>query len=76
MTIRRYLDAHYEIGVCPYCSCRIEPVSEFRDAGSVREFWVSGLCQACQDKIYGLDGKPPPPDGLHPEVMLAPKELH
>ena len=26
---------------------------EFRDALSRKEFTISGLCQACQDKIFG-----------------------
>ena len=29
-----------------------EPVSEFRDAISAKEYTISGLCQACQDKIF------------------------
>jgi hypothetical protein len=29
-----------------------EPVSEFRDTISAKEYTISGLCQACQDKIF------------------------
>ncbi len=28
-------------------------VHAFRDELSVKEYTISGLCQACQDKIYG-----------------------
>lgn len=31
--------------------------SSFRDALSKKEFTISGLCQACQDKIFGVDGE-------------------
>jgi hypothetical protein len=39
-------------GNCPMCH---EPVdqSEFRDQASVKEFGISGMCQSCQDKIFG-----------------------
>jgi hypothetical protein len=30
-----------------------EPVGEFRDEVSRREYSISGLCQKCQDKIFG-----------------------
>jgi len=30
-----------------------QPVTEFKDALSRREFTISGLCQACQDKFFG-----------------------
>jgi hypothetical protein len=69
------LDAEYVPGQCPYCRRRFDPVQEFRDAGSVREYWVTGLCQACQDAIFGLGGQPPP-DPRNPQVVLAPKTLH
>lgn len=29
------------------------PVREFRDALSEREFQISGLCQDCQDSVFG-----------------------
>ena len=37
-------------------SCGAE-VSEngFRDDVSLREFHISGLCQVCQDKVFGFD---------------------
>ena len=36
--------------VCPFCK---EPVGEFRDKLSQREFEISGLCQNCQDGVFG-----------------------
>jgi hypothetical protein len=27
----------------------------FRNEGSIREFGISRLCQACQDKVFGVD---------------------
>lgn len=30
-----------------------EPIGEFRDALSRREYTISGLCQTCQDSIFG-----------------------
>ena len=31
------------------------PAVEFRDELSKREFRISGLCQKCQDKIFGVE---------------------
>lgn len=41
-------------GFCPFCS---QPVcfEEFRDEKSRREYRISGLCQACQDKAFDGD---------------------
>ena len=38
-------------GRCPLCK---EPISvdEFKDACSVREFSISGMCQKCQDHTF------------------------
>jgi len=30
------------------------PASEFRDAISRREYAISGLCQRCQDSVFGV----------------------
>lgn len=37
---------------CPICGKSIVE-SEFRDALSVREYEISGMCQKCQDDIFG-----------------------
>lgn len=30
-----------------------EPIGEFRDARSMREYEISFLCQECQDEVFG-----------------------
>lgn len=42
----------YMIGVCPFCHKAIDE-KEFRDVISRKEFSISGLCQGCQDKVFG-----------------------
>ena len=41
-----------EQGLCPFCG---KPVflGEFRDVLSLEEFQISGLCQKCQDEVFG-----------------------
>lgn len=39
-----------QLGNCPLCGNK--PKS-FRDKLSVREFEISGLCQNCQDEMFG-----------------------
>ena len=36
--------------ICVFCH---KPVGEFKDALSQKEFGISGLCQKCQDGIFG-----------------------
>jgi len=36
-------------GKCPLCK---EPISEFRDFLSKKEYEISGLCQSCQDDVF------------------------
>jgi len=38
---------------CPFCDKNITE-SDFRDELSKREFSISGLCQDCQDKAFGV----------------------
>ena len=40
-----------ENGKCPTCGKKIE-MKEFRDELSLKEFKISYLCQACQDKVF------------------------
>jgi len=37
-------------GNCPTCN---EKVGEFRDELSKKEFSISGMCQKCQDSVFG-----------------------
>lgn len=41
-----------EHGLCPFCNKKIDP-SEFRDKRSRDEYQISGLCQSCQDLMFG-----------------------
>lgn len=38
-----------ETKICPICQ---EPVGEFKDKLSQKEFEISGLCQNCQDGVF------------------------
>jgi len=37
-------------GVCPTCG---ERVGEFKDELSRKEYTISGMCQKCQDSVFG-----------------------
>lgn len=37
----------------PFGCGRSAPPGSFRDALSAKEFTVSGLCQSCQDEMFG-----------------------
>lgn len=39
-------------GVCVTCGGE---VGEFRDELSVKEYGISGMCQKCQDSVFGVD---------------------
>lgn len=41
-----------EKGNCPTCS---NPIGIFRNPISEREFKISGMCQECQDSVFGKD---------------------
>ena len=40
-------------GRCVDCGVPIKDTDDFKDAISIREYAVSGLCQKCQDAIFG-----------------------
>ena len=40
----------FESSTCVTCS---EGAKNFRDATSEKEYTISGMCQSCQDKIWG-----------------------
>ncbi len=42
-----------EQSLCPFCKKQIDPKTEFEDELSEKEFKISGLCQKCQDKMFG-----------------------
>lgn len=37
--------------ICVQCG---RPATNFRDEISKREFTISGFCQSCQDKVFGV----------------------
>jgi len=41
--------------ICPLCGEAIIVESEFRDTLSLKEYKISGLCQICQDKVFGKE---------------------
>ncbi len=41
------------MNTCPCCKAKISCLSEFRDGLSVKEYKISGICQKCQDKVFG-----------------------
>jgi hypothetical protein len=60
-----------DAGKCPTCS---KPVGKFRNAISQREFEISGMCQKCQDSVFGKDAADPPERvGLENDVFIVDK---
>lgn len=43
-----------ENGKCPFCEKDMKN-AKFRDEQSFNEFKISGLCQECQDKFFGVE---------------------
>ena len=37
------------------CACCAFPVTEFSDELSEKEYSISGMCQDCQDKVFGKE---------------------
>jgi len=37
--------------ICVFCKKKVN-LSDFRDALSLKEYRISGICQKCQDKIF------------------------
>jgi hypothetical protein len=49
--------AAVKAGRCPFCKQQILGIpEEFTDALSFKEFTISGLCQKCQDEMFGGAG--------------------
>lgn len=47
-----------ESGSCPTCD-KLIVIKNFRDLSSLREFEISGMCQECQDKTFGITSSEP-----------------
>jgi len=41
-------------GRCPLCAEMVD-TNAFRNEISKREFRISGICQVCQDRFFGVD---------------------
>lgn len=41
-----------KVGICPLCPNAIH-MEDFRDELSRKEYKISGLCQKCQDEVFG-----------------------
>ena len=44
-----------EAGACPFCHKAVD-LNGFRDVVSRKEHLISGLCQSCQDEMFGTGG--------------------
>jgi len=44
--------ARMERGLCPTCGKEIN-LAEFYDELSLKELSISGMCQSCQDSVFG-----------------------
>ncbi len=45
-----------ERGDCPFCG-KTPKLDEFADELSLKEYGISGLCQDCQDNMFGKDDR-------------------
>ena len=41
------------MGLCTFCAITLD---DFRDELSAKEYSISGMCQTCQDKTFGVNG--------------------
>jgi hypothetical protein len=41
------------MGLCTFCAITLD---DFRDDLSAKEYSISGMCQTCQDKTFGVNG--------------------
>jgi len=44
-----------QMAVCVFCKKPIDPDRDFRNEISRKEFEISGICQDCQDSVFGKD---------------------
>ncbi|WP_292469568.1 hypothetical protein [Methanolobus sp.] len=40
--------------LCPQCGTKIDP-EQFQDGLSLHEYMTSGLCQSCQNRVFGKE---------------------
>lgn len=44
-------------GFCVICECEVDPLVDFRDELSRKEWTNNGLCQSCQDELFGFESR-------------------
>ena len=52
-------------GKCLMCGKEIDVSTEFKDNLSIKEYFISGLCQSCQDKAFA-----PPKEVMETEEII------
>jgi hypothetical protein len=45
--------ARVKAGYCATCKKPVHPNIDFKDELSVKEYKISGMCQSCQDGVFG-----------------------
>jgi len=50
----RAIGGHNALNACRCPTCQDE-IGEFRNDISIKEFSISGMCQKCQDSVFGQD---------------------
>lgn len=43
------------MAICVFCKKPVDPEKDFRNEISKKEFEISGICQICQDGVFGKD---------------------
>jgi hypothetical protein len=68
--------------VCPTCGAPIRE-EDFRDGLSRREYGIYGMCQKCQDSVFGggdgalrMRRRYRRGEGAHTRPVLLPEDLH
>lgn len=62
-------------GKCPFCHKDIDLQNEFRDVVSIKEYFISGLCQHCQDIAFAEPVEPEAEDNGENKVEVPFGEL-
>lgn len=48
--------SRHEVIASSLCmTCGANPIPEFTDQLSITEYTISGMCQTCQDSVFGVD---------------------
>lgn len=45
----------WERGICSQCQKPVTVETDFTNAASQREYWITATCQACQDVVFNDD---------------------